>query len=169
MNLRPAHHCEKKGLTINLLCQPSSRSTCGRLQGKKAELTIKIFSVGKGNNKKRNRQIFLTVSAFFLRAYARCGPEGCQYRRSNRCDKLNHEFYCFFFSHSRSLVLVLITLCFVISSPLLVISSPLLVISSAPPFVISSVVERSLHALRLVEMTVALGKGWGARPQAPVV
>ena len=46
--------------------------------------------------------------------------------------------------------------------------------------VISSVVERSLHALRLVEMTEgdatlsrddsgALGEGWGARPQAPVV
>jgi hypothetical protein len=106
------------------------------LQGKKAERTIKIFSAGKGNNKKRNRQIFLTVSAFFLRAYARCRPEGCQYRRCNRCDELNHEFYCLLFSHSRSLVLVLITLCFVISSPLLVISS-------APPFVISSVVERS--------------------------
>ena len=140
MKLRPAHHCEKMGITINLLGQPSG----------KAERTIKIFSAGKGNNKKRNRQIFLTVSAFFLRAYARCRPEGCQYRRCNRCDKLNHEFHCLLFSHSRSLVLVLITLCFVISSPLLVISS---------------VVERSLHALRLVEMTVALGRGGALRPQ----
>jgi len=66
------------GLITNLLGQPSGRSISDRLlpQGrKKAERTIKIFSAGKGNNKKRNRQIFLTVSAFFLRAYARCGPE----------------------------------------------------------------------------------------------
>jgi hypothetical protein len=109
----------------------------------------------------------LTVSAFFLRAYARCRPEGCQYRRCNRCDKLNHEFYCLLFSHSRSLVLVLITLCFVISSPSLSSRAPPCHLE--PLLVISSVVERSLHALRLVEMTVTLGKGWGARPQAPVV
>ena len=51
----PRITAKNMGLTINLLGQPSG----------KAERTIKIFSAGKGNNKKRNRQIFLTVSAFF--------------------------------------------------------------------------------------------------------
>jgi len=66
------------GLITNLLGQPSGRSTCGRLQGKKAERTIIIFSAGKGNNKKRNRQIFLTVSALLftrLRMKSAKGPD----------------------------------------------------------------------------------------------
>ena len=54
----PRITAKNMGLTINLLGQPSG----------KAERTIKIFSAGKGNNKKRNRQIFLTVSAFFFYA-----------------------------------------------------------------------------------------------------
>ena len=85
----PRITAKNMGLTINLLGQPSG----------KAERTIKIFSAGKGNNKKRNRQIFLTVSALFLRAYARCRPEGCQYRRCNRCDKLNYKLNGLFLAH----------------------------------------------------------------------
>ena len=32
---------------------------------------------------------------FFLRAYAQCGAQCRQYRRCNRCDKLDHEFCSF--------------------------------------------------------------------------
>ena len=74
-------------------------------------------------HKEKEDVTLLPHPLFTLRAYTASGAQCRQYRRCNRCDKLNHEFYCFLFSHSRSLVLVLITLCFVISSPLLVISS----------------------------------------------
>ena len=36
---------------------------------------------------------------FFLRAYARCRTQCRQYRRCNRCDKLNYKLNGLFFTH----------------------------------------------------------------------
>ena len=79
-------------------------------------------------------------------AYTRCGAKCCQYCRCYRCYQLDDEFDGFLLCH---MLFVFPT----DSTNFTDFVPPSAVISSPPYLVISSVVERSLHALRLVEMS----------------
>ena len=59
-----------------------------------------IFTPPNKSKKKSAPRLSCLRADSFLCAYARCGAQCRQYRRCNRCDKLNHEFYCFLLSHN---------------------------------------------------------------------